>query len=128
MEKAVELAAVALIAVICGTVLRRGVSALAVVLSLTAGAVLLAALSDELAELKDRVLGMMQSAGLDLTLMGPVLQAVAIAVVTRVASEICRDAKESGIAAVLELAGTVLVLITALPLMELVLEGIGGIL
>ena len=66
MEKAVELAAVALIAVICGTVLRRGVSELAVVLSLTAGAVLLAALSDELAELKDRVLGMMQSAGLDL--------------------------------------------------------------
>ena len=123
-----ELAAAALIAVLCGAVLKKGVPELALVLTLGAGAVMLAALSDELWSLWEGLRSLARSAGLETGLLGPVVRAVAIAAVTRVAAEVCRDAGEGGLASLLELGGKVLILLTAIPLMELVLEGIGGIL
>ena len=65
MEQAVELAAAALIAVLCGAVLKKGVPELALVLTLGAGAVMLAALSDELWSLWEGLRSLARSAGLE---------------------------------------------------------------
>ena len=47
---------------------------------------------------------------------------------TRVTAEVCRCGGESGIAAFVETAGTVLALAVGLPLVQGVLEMIGGML
>ena len=50
------------------------------------------------------------------------MKTAGIAIVTRLASEFCRDAKEGGLASAVELAGTALALSVALPLMTAVLD------
>ena len=53
---------------------------------------------------------------------------VGVGVVTRLASAVCKDAGEGGIAAFLETAGSALALLTALPLAQAVLDTLGGLL
>ncbi|MFR3922676.1 MAG: SpoIIIAC/SpoIIIAD family protein [Dysosmobacter welbionis] len=53
------------------------------------------ALMDELGE----------AAGLSPAVLAPVLKTVGIAILTHISAEVCRDAKESGIAAFVETAG-----------------------
>jgi stage III sporulation protein AD len=60
--------------------------------------------------------------GLSQAVLEPVLKIAGISVLTRVSAEICRDAKESGIAAGVETAGAALALVTALPLLEAVMS------
>ena len=60
--------------------------------------------------------------------LGGTLKTVGIAIVTKIGSDLCRDAGESALAAALEFAGTVCALLTALPLLRAVLELIGELL
>ena len=50
------------------------------------------------------------------------IKTLGIGVVTRIAADFCRDAREGALAGVVELAGTVLALAAVLPLMSAVLE------
>jgi len=68
------------------------------------------------------------TAGLSPTLLAPVLKTVGIGILTRLASDICKDAGQSAIASTVELAGTVAALYIALPLMQTVFQMIGGLL
>ena len=51
-----------------------------------------------------------------------------IAILTRIAAELCRDAGEGGIAAAAETAGAAAAVLTALPLLRAVLSTITGLL
>ncbi len=55
------------------------------------------------------------------TIYIPVMKAVGIALVVRVAGAICQDAGQAALAAQLEIAGTVAAIIVCLPLLEQVL-------
>lgn len=59
--------------------------------------------------------------GLSEDLLEPLLKTMAIAVVVKMGSSLCRDASASALGAVVELSGTVCALAVALPLVELVL-------
>ena len=73
--------------------------------------------------------GVLQTAaGLSPALLTPLLQTVGIGILTRLASDICRDAGQGAIASALELTGTVAALYIALPLMQAVFQMIGGLL
>ena len=76
------------------------------------------ALMDELGE----------RAGLSPAVLDPVIKTVGIAILTRISSEVCRDAGESGIAAAVETAGAVLALWIALPLLRAVLDTVTSLL
>ena len=76
------------------------------------------ALADELGEL----------IGLSPAVLAPVLKTVGIAILTRIAAELCRDAGEGGIAAAAETAGAAAAVLTALPLLRAVLSTITGLL
>ena len=52
--------------------------------------------------------------------MEPVVKTVAVSILTRVTAEVCRSAGESGTAAFVETAGTLLALLVALPLIRAV--------
>ena len=60
--------------------------------------------------------------GLDAELMTPMLKAVGIGLLTEIAAGVCADAGESAIGKLVELAGGLLALSVALPLLEAVLQ------
>ena len=123
-----EIAALAVAAALCALVVKREAGGVALVLGLAAGAVILGqvlgaaeavrALMDELGE----------RAGLSPAVLDPVIKTVGIAILTRISSEVCRDAGESGIAAAVETAGAVLALWIALPLLRAVLDTVTSLL
>ena len=60
------------------------------------------------------------SAGMDGALLDVLIKALGISIIVRVAVELCHDAKEQGIAATLEIGGSVLILYVSLPLFSAV--------
>lgn len=112
---------------ICALALKRYVPELSLVLGLaTAGAVLVMMLSGatQVAEGLKQLIGM---AELEEELTGPVLKVTAIAVLSRLVSQICKDAGEGTIALCCELAGTLGAIVVTVPLMVRVVEVIGGL-
>ena len=128
MESVVRLAAAAVAAALCAVVVKQHAREVGAVLALAAGALLLGAalgrkeevraLADELGEL----------IGLSPAVLAPVLKTVGIAILTRIAAELCRDAGEGGIAAAAETAGAAAAVLAALPLLRAVLSTITGLL
>ncbi|MCI9263681.1 MAG: stage III sporulation protein AD [Oscillospiraceae bacterium] len=123
-----KLSALAVTAALCALVLRKQVPELAVVLILAAGGLLLGASTETLAQLRGTADSLAQAAGLSPQVWAPVWKTVGVGVVTRLASAVCKDAGEGGIAAFLETAGSALALLTALPLAQAVLDTLGGLL
>ena len=128
MEDILKIAAATVAAAVCAVVVKQRAQEVGLVLSLAAGALVLTmalgavesvrALMDELGE----------AAGLSPAVLAPVLKTVGIAILTRIAAELCRDAGEGGIAAAAETAGAAAAVLTALPLLRAVLSTITGLL
>ena len=70
----------------------------------------------------DVVQELAQLADISPTVLRPLLQTVGLAVVTRLAGSLCRDAGEGSIAAFLEVAGSAAAVLVALPLLKMVLQ------
>ncbi len=63
--------------------------------------------------------------GLSPAVAAPVMKCVGIGVVTRLSSDICRDAGQSAAASAVELCGTVCAMLAALPLIRALLQTVG---
>lgn len=122
MEEILKIAAVAIISAICAVVVKEQVQELGLVLALTAGALILSFALSAMEGVRQLMDTLASLAGLSSSVLLPVVKTVGIAIVTRVAAEVCRDAKEGGIAAFVETAGAACALFVALPLLEAVLE------
>ena len=119
MEQA---AAVAVTAAVCAAVVRRGAPEIALVLGLAAGTWVLLSVLGSLEAVASLMEELSQLAGLDRAVVEPVFKTVALSILTKLTSEVCRAAGEGGIAAAVETAGTVLALAVALPVARGVLE------
>ena len=128
MDNILKLAAVAVTAALCATVVRKTAPEVSMVLALAAGALILASSLDALNAVVETMNELSDTAGLSPALLSPVLKTAGIAVMIRVAGEVCRDAKEGGLAAFLEIAGSAAALLTAIPLLKTVLSMITGLL
>lgn len=117
-----KIAAVAILSAICAVVVKKQVQELGLVLALTAGALILSFALSAMEGVRQLMDTLASLAGLSSSVLLPVVKTVGIAIVTRVAAEVCRDAKEGGIAAFVETAGAACALFVALPLLEAVLE------
>lgn len=89
-------AAVAVTAALCAGVIRRGAPEIALVLSLAAGVWVLLSASDSLAQVAALMEELSQLAGLDQSVVEPVFKAVALSLLTKLTSEVCRSAGEGG--------------------------------
>ena len=128
MEVVEKMAALAVVAALCALVVRQSAREVGLVLSLAAGAIILTQALGAVEAIRSLMEELGDRAGLSPAVLDPVLKTVGIAVLTRVAAEVCRDAKESGIAAFVETAGAAMALYVALPLMRAVLDTVGGLL
>ncbi|MDD7288877.1 MAG: SpoIIIAC/SpoIIIAD family protein [Clostridiales bacterium] len=116
------LAAVGVTAALCGVVVRQKAPELAAVLTLAACVLLLWNTLPLLETIRDVLTELADLAELSPTILRPMLQTVGLAVVTRLASSLCRDAGEGSIAAFLEIAGAAAAVLVALPLLKMVLQ------
>lgn len=123
-----KLSALAVTAALGALVLRRREPELALVLTLAAGALLLGHALEALAEVRGLADSLARTAGLSPRVWRPVWKTVGIGIVTRLAAAVCRDAGEGGIASFLEMVGSALALLAALPLVETVLDVLSSLL
>ena len=128
MESVVRLAAAAVAAALCAVVVKQHAREVGAVLALAAGALLLGAALGAIEEVRALVDELGGLIGLSPAVLAPVLKTVGIAILTRIAAELCRDAGEGGIAAAAETAGAAAAVLTALPLLRAVLSTITGLL
>ncbi|MDO5142228.1 MAG: SpoIIIAC/SpoIIIAD family protein [Eubacteriales bacterium] len=110
-----------LLTLVLGLVLQKDAPAIAFLLSLAAGVLLLLRTLRMAGGAMQRLTGLLAQGGLAGSLYLPVCKAVGVAVVVRVMSALCKDAGQSALAAKLEIAGAVLALSLCLPLLEQVL-------
>ena len=117
-----RIAAVAIVVVLCAAVVRRGAPEMSLVLVLSAGVVIFCLVLGALEEILSAMKRLAQLAQLEDELIAPVAKTVVVAIITRLIGEICRSAGEGGVAAFVEVAGTIVALMVALPLMEAVIQ------
>lgn len=127
MESIVKIAAIAVVAALCAVTVKKQVPELGLAIGLIAGTLILASSVAALKSAKDLMETLADTVGLSPAVLTPVIKTVGIAIITKLAAEICRDAKEGGIAAFVETAGAASALFVALPLVEMVLSMITGL-
>lgn len=128
MESIVKIAAIAVAAALCAVTVRKQTPELAAAIALTAGALLLGLTLPALESVTGLMETLRETTGIAPAVLAPVVKTVGISIVTKVTAEICRDAKEGGIAAFAETAGVACALFAALPLVEMVWKVVIGLL
>lgn len=122
------LAAAGLAAALCGVVVRQKSPELAALLVLTACVLLLWHTLPMLETIRDVLEELAALGDLSPVILRPMVQTVGLALVTRLASTLCRDAGEGSIAAFLEVAGGAAAVVAALPLLKMVLQLVADLL
>ena len=122
MSGIIKVAAAAIAAAVCAVTVRRQAPELGMALVICAGAVILLYCSGALSSAMELMDKLTEAGGLSGQVVEPVIKTAGIAIVTRLAADFCRDAKEGGLASAVELAGTALALVTVLPLMSAVVD------
>ena len=126
MELVLKAAALALTAALMGIVLRRTNPELTLLLSICTVALIMGAALGfaksftELAQTVQRIFGVSE------TLIKPVIKCVAVAIITKMTSDLCKDSSQAAAASAVELAGTVCALCIIMPLLMSMLTAIGG--
>ena len=111
-----------LLVLVLSMTLKKDVPAIAFLLTLTAGVLILLRAFDLVGGTMQRFSGLLAQGGITQSLYLPVLKTVGVAVVVRIMSALFRDSGQSALAAKLEIVGAVLALSMCLPLLEQVLE------
>lgn len=123
-----RIAALAIVAALCAVIVRKQAPEIAMVLALLGAAIILGWSFSAISGVKNMLDALREAAGLSPAVVAPVIKTVGVAILTRFAAEICRDAKEGGLAAFVETAGAVVALFLAVPLLQTVLTMITGLL
>ena len=128
MEGMAKLAAVGVTAVVLSAVLKKNTPELALLLALAAGLWMLAQAAVGLGAAAALMRELAGQAGVSEVLLEPVVKTVALSILTKLTSEICKSAGEGGVAAFVETAGAALALLAALPLVRAVAQLMGELL
>ena len=126
MELVLKAAALALTAALIGIVLRRTNPEMTLLLSICTVVIIMGAALGfaqsftELAQTVQRIFGVSE------TMIKPVIKCVAVAIITKMTSDLCKDSSQAAAASAVELAGTVCALCIIMPLLMSMLTAIGG--
>ena len=120
------LAGVVLLALVLSLTIRKDAPAIAFLLTLAAGILLLLRVGGMAGETAARFAALLSEAGLAEETYLPVVRATGVAAVVRVLAALCRDAGQSALAAKVEISGAALALGLCLPLLEQALALVTG--
>ena len=127
MEAAAKITAVCLAGCVLAAVLKKGAPELQLPLALAVAAAVLLALCGAAGEAGEALRLLTAGAGLDAAYLAPVLKCAAIAVVTRVGGDLCRDSGEAALASLIDISGSLCAAVVAVPLLRMVLETLSGL-
>jgi len=116
------LAGLGVAAALCAVVVKQRSPELAVLVALAACAALVGKTLPLMETVRDRMEDLAETAGVSGAVLAPVGKTVGLAIVTRLSASLCRDAGEGSVAAFVELAGSAAAVVTALPLLDMVLK------
>ena len=117
-----KVTAFAVIAALCAVTVRKQAQELAMVLILAAVTGILISCIGLFGAIRDLLDRLIEATGLSPAVAAPVIKTVGISVLTRFGSEVCKDAREGGLATAVEIAGTAAALCLAAPLLQMVLD------
>jgi len=120
----VRVVGLAIIAVVLLLVIRRQRPEIAVLLGLVVGLVIFFMVAQRLMAILDFLRDLAARARVDSLYLNTVLKIVGIAYITEIGAQVCRDAGEGSVASKVELAGKVLILALAIPIVMAILEAI----
>lgn len=118
MELMFKVASVAIVALVFASVLRKNATEHSIFLSLATIILIFFAIAQGMEEILQGMYRLANIASLETSLLLPVVKTVGISILTKMTGELCRSGGEGGIATMVELSGTVLALLVALPLIE----------
>ena len=122
MGDLLALCGIALAAIVLTLTLKKESPAIAFLLALTAGLVILFRVFSAMGGAVQELTQVFAQGGMNQSLYLPVVKTVGVAVVVRVMSALSRDAGQSALAAKLEIAGSVLAIALCMPLLQQVLS------
>lgn len=128
MELMIRVAALSLSAALLGLLLRQRNAELAALLSMAAIAVAMGGVLRYAAPFQELAQTVRQMLGGREELLLPVLRCLGCAIVTRLGSDLCRDASQAALSALVELAGSFCAFGVSLPLILTLLKRIGAML
>lgn len=127
MNELIRICGMALILILCLSLLRDKAPAIGLSLALCGVTVILLLFLPMAERVIRCVRSLMEATGLDGALWAPVAQVVGVCLVVKIAAEICRDAGERALAATVEVCGAVAGILCAIPLVEQALRLIRAI-
>ena len=126
MEIVIKIAALTVIASVLSVVLKKDSPEISFMLIAAAVCIAIFCLSDILSEMIGFLLGVMEDAGVPAAIPAAMLKTAGIAVIARLAADMCKDSGQQAAATAVELAGGVSALYVALPLISAMFEMINS--
>lgn len=120
-------AVIGALAALAGLIVRKTNPEMSLMLGIAAAGIILAMTAAAAPALEETVRLVREFTGLERTAAAPVLKCVAVGILARLASDLCKDAGQSGVASAVELCGAAAALLLALPLVNAFLTMLGGL-
>jgi stage III sporulation protein AD len=125
MEILIKAAVLGVVGALTALLIKRSNPELSLVLVLGVAVVILGLGMELFSSVRELVDLAMETSGLSSAILAPVLKCVGIGVITKLATELCRDAGAGAVSSSVELAGAACALYVAMPLMKTLLRMIG---
>lgn len=122
-----SIAGLAVVGLLVVVLVRQVVPEMATLVTIALGVVVLALVVDSLADAVGLLEDLAGNAGIERDYIRILLKVVGVSYITAFAAQMCRDAGESALAAKVELAGKVMILLTALPVFRAIADAIEGL-
>ncbi|MEG2377947.1 MAG: SpoIIIAC/SpoIIIAD family protein [Clostridia bacterium] len=127
MDMLIKICAIAIVSVIAALILRKNAPELSLTLTIAAGILIFMTASGALKTTVSFVRTLATMAGIAPAVLAPLLKTVGIAILTKIAADVCRDAGIGSLASYVELAGGVIATVISLPLLMSVIKLVSSI-
>ena len=127
MDILLKIAAVGVAASVMAMVLKKNSPEIALLLTVATVSLIMFAAVEVISEVLEFLRTILEYTSLSEDIFGIVLKAVAIAIITKIASDVCKDAGQSASSSAIELVGSATVLYIALPLFETMIQMINSL-
>lgn len=117
-----QIVVVGIIATVLAVMLKQENPELAILVSMVTGLVIFVFLITKLSSVISVLKYFASKANIDVLYFSTILKVIAIAYITEFGAQICRDAGEGAIASKVELAGKVLIMVIAIPILAALMD------
>ncbi|HZG16849.1 MAG TPA: stage III sporulation protein AD [Candidatus Bathyarchaeia archaeon] len=124
----VQIVGIGLVATILALVIKEQKPMFAFLLAVAAGAIIFYFLIDKVAEVIRILEKLAVQADLNMVFLETILKIIGIAYIAEFGAQMTRDAGQGAIASKIELAGKVLILVMAVPIIQIIIETVIGLL